>query len=114
MDRRVDFLPNSTIYSQSERLIVQHSGIISALSFAPDGSGTFAAGSYSGTISIYSEDSGEDRLAEIFLGEPSSGITQVGFGLQHLYTNLEDTDRLSLAHVSSVKRSHPLGGIQDV
>ncbi|KAG7558247.1 hypothetical protein FFLO_02810 [Filobasidium floriforme] len=54
-------------------------GMISALTFAPDGSGTFAAGSYSGNISIYSEDSGEDRLAEIVMGEPSSGITQLTF-----------------------------------
>jgi hypothetical protein len=64
-------------------------GMISALSFAPDGSGTFAAGSYSGNISIYSEDSGEDRLAEIFMGEPSSGITQVGSERSHHKVNPE-------------------------
>lgn len=52
-------------------------GIISALAFSPDGSGTFAAGSYSGSISLYGEDSGEDRLAEIEMGESSAGLTQV-------------------------------------
>lgn len=59
-------------------------GIISALSFSPDGTGTFAAGSYAGNVSIYSEDTGEDRLAEIALGETSAGITQVS-GLSGLY-----------------------------
>jgi len=53
------------------------SGLISALTFSSDGSDTFAAGSYSGTISIYSESTGEDRLAEINLGEYSQGVTQV-------------------------------------
>jgi len=56
---------------------IMSSGLISALTFSSDGSGTFAAGSYSGTISIYSEETGEDRLAEINLGEYSHGITQV-------------------------------------
>jgi hypothetical protein len=53
------------------------SGLISALAFNSDGTGTFAAGSYSGTVSIYSEETGEDRLAEVNLGEISAGITQV-------------------------------------
>ena len=90
MGRRVDILLDPATVRKLGRLMIQRKiGMISALTFAPDGSGTFAAGSYSGNISIYSEDSGEDRLAEIFMGEPSSGITQVGSERSHHKVNPE-------------------------
>jgi hypothetical protein len=90
MGRRVDILLDPATVRKLGRLMIQRKiGMISALTFAPDGSGTFAAGSYSGNISIYSEDSGEDRLAEIVMGEPSSGITQVGCERSHHKVNPE-------------------------
>ncbi|WVQ84161.1 hypothetical protein IAT38_006308 [Cryptococcus sp. DSM 104549] len=53
-------------------------GIISALAFASDYSGTFAAGSYSGSVSLYSEDTGAVPMAHLE-GVVGGGVTQVAF-----------------------------------
>jgi hypothetical protein len=53
-------------------------GIISALGFCHDYSGTFAAGSYSGTVAIYSEDTGGTQLQHLE-GVTGGGVTQVSF-----------------------------------
>nr|XP_031861950.1 uncharacterized protein CI109_002780 [Kwoniella shandongensis]KAA5529022.1 hypothetical protein CI109_002780 [Kwoniella shandongensis] len=58
-------------YNSSERLKIAFTrrekggqkGIVSALAFMPDYSGTFAAGTFSGSVSLYSEDTGAAPLA---------------------------------------------------
>lgn len=52
-------------------------GIISAIAFSSDLSGLYAAGSYSGNISFYTDGEGETRMAEMDMGEKSAGVTQV-------------------------------------
>ena len=51
-------------------------GIISCFAFAPDYSGLYAAGSYSGTTGLYTE--GSPGLI-VQLGEHTGGVTQVSF-----------------------------------
>ncbi|KAK8846832.1 hypothetical protein IAR55_005920 [Kwoniella newhampshirensis] len=53
-------------------------GIISALAFSSDYSGTFAAGSFSGSASLYSEDTGATPVAH-FDGVHRGGVTQLAF-----------------------------------
>ncbi|WVW78569.1 hypothetical protein I302_100525 [Kwoniella bestiolae CBS 10118] len=75
-------------YDQGERLKLVYAkkekggqkGIISALSFCPDYSGTYAAGTYSSTnsVSLYSEDTGSTPLAHVE-GLVGGGITQIGW-----------------------------------
>ncbi|WVQ74053.1 hypothetical protein IAR50_003636 [Cryptococcus sp. DSM 104548] len=52
-------------------------GIISALSFNPDGSGLFAAGSYDGTVALYQED-GREAVGWLD-GVEGGGVTQLGW-----------------------------------
>ncbi|WWD07776.1 hypothetical protein V865_005880 [Kwoniella europaea PYCC6329] len=75
-------------YDQGERLKLIYAkkekggqkGIISALSFCPDYSGTFAAGTYSSSssVSLYSEDTGSTPLAHVE-GLVGGGVTQIGW-----------------------------------
>ncbi|OCF76835.1 hypothetical protein I204_02541 [Kwoniella mangroviensis CBS 8886] len=75
-------------YDQGERLKLIYAkkekggqkGIISALSFCPDYSGTFAAGTYSSSssVSLYSEDTGFTPLAHVE-GLVGGGVTQIGW-----------------------------------
>ena len=51
-------------------------GIISTLAFCPDYSGLFAAGSFSGTVSLYSEDTGGTPVQHL-KGVIGGGVTQV-------------------------------------
>jgi len=51
-------------------------GIISALAFSSDYSGVFAAGSFSGTVSLYSEDTGATPMQHVD-GIVGGGVTQV-------------------------------------
>ncbi|KAK4689831.1 telomerase Cajal body protein 1, partial [Tremellales sp. Uapishka_1] len=53
-------------------------GIISALAFSPDHSGTFAAGSFAGSVSLYSEDTGSNPLQHLE-GISGGGVTQLAF-----------------------------------
>jgi hypothetical protein len=60
------------------------SGIVSAITFSPDiASGMFAVGTFKGNrISCYSEDTGDERVMELDLGQEGQnvdghGITQV-------------------------------------
>ena len=53
-------------------------GIISALAFATDYSGTFAAGSFRGSVSLYSEDTGVNAVGHLD-GVNGGGVTQVGY-----------------------------------
>ncbi|CAE6421920.1 unnamed protein product [Rhizoctonia solani] len=52
-------------------------GIISSLAFAPDWSGTYAAGSFGGAIALYTEDTGAQ--AQSWLEGSEGGITQIRF-----------------------------------
>lgn len=53
-----------------------HLGIISGLTFAPDWSGLYAAGSFSGAIALYTEDTGAQ--AQGWLDDGAlGGVTQV-------------------------------------
>ncbi|ODO09066.1 hypothetical protein I350_02665 [Cryptococcus amylolentus CBS 6273] len=52
-------------------------GIISALSFNPDGSGLFAAGSYDGSVALYQED-GREAVGWLD-GVEGGGVTQLGW-----------------------------------
>ncbi|KAF8596604.1 WD40 repeat-like protein [Ceratobasidium sp. AG-I] len=52
-------------------------GLISALAFAPDWSGLYAAGSYSGAIALYTEDTG--MQAQGWLEGVPGGVTQIRF-----------------------------------
>jgi len=54
------------------------SGIISSLAFCPDYSGTYAAGSYSGSVSIYSEDTSSTPLQHLE-GIHRGGVTHLAF-----------------------------------
>ncbi|WWC86988.1 uncharacterized protein L201_001869 [Kwoniella dendrophila CBS 6074] len=75
-------------YDQGERLKLVRAkkekggqrGIISALSFCPDYSGTFAAGSFSGkgSVALYSEDTGSTPLAHVE-GIVGGGVTQIAW-----------------------------------
>ncbi|WWC59351.1 uncharacterized protein I303_101903 [Kwoniella dejecticola CBS 10117] len=75
-------------YDQGERLKLVYAkkekggqrGIISALSFCPDYSGTYAAGSFSGngSVALYSEDTGSTPLAHVE-GLVGGGVTQIGW-----------------------------------
>ena len=51
-------------------------GIISSIAFSPDYSGVFAAGSFSGSVSLYSEDTGGIPIQHIG-GIVGGGVTQV-------------------------------------
>ena len=51
-------------------------GIVSALSFVPDYSGTYAAGTYAGTVTLYSEDTGGTPVQHVG-GVKGGGVTQV-------------------------------------
>ena len=51
-------------------------GIVSALSFVPDYSGTYAAGTYAGTVTLYSEDTGGTPVQHVG-GIKGGGVTQV-------------------------------------
>ncbi|WVR04557.1 hypothetical protein IAU60_001564 [Kwoniella sp. DSM 27419] len=65
-----------TIQSKRER--GGQKGIISALSFCTDYSGTFAAGSFAGSVVLYSEDTGARALAHVE-GVKGGGVTQIAF-----------------------------------
>ncbi|KAG8709916.1 hypothetical protein FRC11_005044 [Ceratobasidium sp. 423] len=52
-------------------------GIISSLAFAPDWSGTYAAGSFSGAVALYTEDTGAQ--AQSWLEGAEGGVTQIRF-----------------------------------
>ena len=52
-------------------------GIISCFAFAPDVPGLYAAGSYSGTIGVYSEGSADGLIVE--LSAHTGGVTQCAF-----------------------------------
>ena len=52
------------------------SGIVSALYFVPDYSGTYAAGTYAGTVTLYSEDTGGTPTQHVG-GIKGGGVTQV-------------------------------------
>ncbi|KAJ1300575.1 hypothetical protein OPQ81_002229 [Rhizoctonia solani] len=52
-------------------------GIISSLAFAPDWSGTYAAGSFGGAIAIYTEDTGTQ--VQNWLDGIEGGVTQIRF-----------------------------------
>ncbi|KAB5591768.1 hypothetical protein CTheo_4800 [Ceratobasidium theobromae] len=52
-------------------------GIVSSLAFAPDWSGLYAAGSFSGAIALYTEDAGAQ--AQGWLGGVEGGVTQIRF-----------------------------------
>lgn len=52
-------------------------GIISALAFSTDYSGLYAAGSFSGSVSLYSED--ESGTVGHLEGVEGGGVTQVSF-----------------------------------
>ncbi|WRT64862.1 uncharacterized protein IL334_001798 [Kwoniella shivajii] len=73
-------------YDQGERLKLVYAkkekggqkGIISAISFCPDYSGTFAAGSFSGSVSLYSEDTGSTPVSHVE-GVQGGGVTQIGW-----------------------------------
>lgn len=53
-------------------------GIISSIAFCPDYSGTYAAGTFSGTVSIYSEDTGSTPLQHLE-GVHQGGVTHLAF-----------------------------------
>ncbi|WVQ97961.1 hypothetical protein IAU59_005081 [Kwoniella sp. CBS 9459] len=65
-----------TVYAKREK--GGQKGIISALAFCTDYSGTFAAGSFSGSVVLYSEDTGSTLLAHVD-GVKGGGVTQVAF-----------------------------------
>ncbi|KAH7333735.1 WD40-repeat-containing domain protein [Rhizoctonia solani] len=52
-------------------------GIISSLAFAPDWTGTYAAGSFNGAIALYTEDTGPQ--AQSWLEGIEGGVTQIRF-----------------------------------
>ncbi|KAG8742098.1 hypothetical protein FRC10_002034 [Ceratobasidium sp. 414] len=52
-------------------------GIVSALAFAPDWSGLYAAGSYAGGIAMYAEETGSQ--AQGWLEGMNGGVTQIKF-----------------------------------
>lgn len=55
-------------------------GIISTLAFRPDGSGVFAAGSYSGSVGVYDyREPPSSILMELMGHNPGSGVTLVRF-----------------------------------
>jgi hypothetical protein len=57
---------------------MSYSGIMSALAFAPNWSGLYAAGSYSGGIAMYTEDTGAQ--VQGWLEGVEGGVTQVRDG----------------------------------
>ena len=59
-------------------------GLISALAFAPDWSGLYAAGSYSGAIALYTEDTGVQ--AQGWLEGVPGGVTQVRARSGHFFS----------------------------
>ncbi|WWC67852.1 uncharacterized protein I206_101769 [Kwoniella pini CBS 10737] len=75
-------------YDQGDRLKLVYAkkekggqrGIISTISFCPDYSGTFAAGTFSGkgSVALYSEDTGSTPLAHVE-GLVGGGVTQIGW-----------------------------------
>jgi hypothetical protein len=56
--------------------VIDDAGIISALAFTPDYSGTYAAGTFSGSVSLYSEDMGGTASGHLE-GVSPGGVTQV-------------------------------------
>ncbi|OCF40921.1 hypothetical protein I317_05280 [Kwoniella heveanensis CBS 569] len=65
-----------TVYARREK--GGQKGIISAIAFCTDYSGTFAAGSFSGSVALYSEDTGSTPLAHVD-GVKGGGVTQIAF-----------------------------------
>ncbi|ORY27763.1 hypothetical protein BCR39DRAFT_537048 [Naematelia encephala] len=65
-----------TSYTRKEK--GNQKGIISTLAFCPDYSGLFAAGSFAGNVSLYSEDTGSTAVAHLE-GIKGGGVTQVAF-----------------------------------
>ncbi|WVF69918.1 hypothetical protein IAT40_004702 [Kwoniella sp. CBS 6097] len=65
-----------TVYAKREK--GGQKGIISALAFCTDYSGTFAAGSFSGSVALYSEDTSSSPLAHVD-GIKGGGVTQIAF-----------------------------------
>ena len=51
-------------------------GIISSLAFALDGKGAYAAGTFDGSVSVYSEDMGGTATVHLE-GVEKGGVTQV-------------------------------------
>ena len=86
-----------------------HSGIISALAFSPDYSGLYAAGSFSGTVSLYTEDTGATPVQHID-GVTGGGVTQVCLCIGTII----DADRGDLGRVPSAKPSDDVRGIPSV
>ncbi|CAM9170103.1 unnamed protein product [Phaeothamnion confervicola] len=81
-------------------------GIISAMAACPDGSGLFAAGSYSGTICLYSE---KNRGGVVELPAEMGGITQVKFAPDgwHLFSGARKDPKIMCWDVR--KPGQPLG-----
>jgi WD40 repeat protein len=69
-------------------------GIISAIAFSTDYSGLYAAGSYSGSVGLYDEDS--ERSVGFLEGIHQGGVTQVRFSSPHF--------RLSRTYLNQLKR----------
>lgn len=71
-------------------------GIISSIAPAPNHQKIFAAGSYLGTVGIYSTETGEmSSIVEGHLG----GITQVGWARTHHYSSQPGLDDVHLLYV---------------
>lgn len=87
-------------------------GIISTLAFCPDYSGLFAAGSFSGTVSLYSEDTGGTPVQHL-KGVIGGGVTQVAFHPLNPQVMFVASRRSSVIQVFDTRdTTHPTGELK--
>ena len=96
-------VPPFTVAYPSEHRI----GIISSLAFCPDYSGLYAAGTFSSSIGLLSEETGEDIL--VYLDDVPGPVTQVQ--VPFTWDSGRLTFDLCLVAVPSYEAEHPLCGL---
>lgn len=86
-------------------------GIISALAFNPHNPGSFAAGSFAGSVVLYDEDTGERAAAHVE-GVEGGGVTQIAFHPLEVNTFFVASRRSDAVQVFDLRdTSAPVGGL---